>query len=324
MSKQKGLPTLISEKPILMRSMATKGYFYAILAAFFFAFIAIIGKPLMKSGILPLQLMFYQYGFTIVFLALWLLFKKSGSLIFSKEIGFSLLLQGLIGSVGTNFFFYAALKTLDAGMCSMLLFLNPVFVTIFFAITGLRQLRWYNYLSLILSVVGSVLVLGLLGESAPQVSVIGVILGLGSALCYGFYNLFGDLKLKAINPNIINFYSVCVGFLSSAVILFVTQTPIAIPMSNMPVIGLLALFTGVLPVLFIFKSLQIIGSEKVTIIASVELPMTLLLAFLFLGENLEAIQLAGVLLIVASTMLLHFNEQNHHQKMIEQGAKHVQ
>lgn len=302
----------------------TKGYVYAMLAAFFFAFIAILGKPLMTSGITPFQLMFYQYGFIIFFLGLWFFFRKSGSLIFKKEVCFSLLLQGLIGSVGTNFFFYAALKTLDAGMCSMLLFLNPVFVTLFFAITGIRKLRWHHYLSLILSVVGSVLVLGLLGLTAVQVSVQGVLLGLGSALCYGFYNVYGDLKLKAIHPNVINFYSVCVGFLCSAALLLVTQTSFVISISQIPAIGILALFSGVLPVLFIFKALQIIGSEKVTIIATVELPMTLLLAFLFLGEKLVTIQLVGVAMIVASTVLLHFNEKENLKVNRKQGAKYVQ
>lgn len=305
----KPTPTAVTGASKKRLDRTTKGYVYALLAAFFFAFIAILGKPLMTSGITPFQLMFYQYGFTIVFLGMWLLTRRSGTLVFKREICLSLLIQGLIGSVGTNFFFYAALKTLDAGLCSMLLFLNPVCVTLFFAMTGIRKLHWHNYVALLLSVAGSVLVLGLLGVTDVQVTVQGILLGLGSALCYGFYNVYGDLKLKAINPNVINFYSVCVGFLCSAALLLMTQTPFIISLSQIPAIGILALFSGVLPVLFIFKSLQIIGSEKVTIIATVELPMTLLLAFLFLGENLVAIQLVGVLLIVTSTVLLHLNEK---------------
>ena len=50
----------------------TYGYIYGILAAFFYALVAIVAKPLVMGGTHPFQVTFYQYLFTILILGIWI------------------------------------------------------------------------------------------------------------------------------------------------------------------------------------------------------------------------------------------------------------
>lgn len=286
----------------------TYGYIYAVLAAFFFALIAIIGKGLVSGGTHPLKLTFYQYLFTILLLGVWLILRKRSAIRCDKKKLLSFALLGVIGGAGTNLLFYSALQYLDAGITSMLLFIHPVYITLFFAVTRIRSMKPINYASVLIAVCGAAIVLDVF-SSSRSLSAAGITLGILSGVCYAFYNLFADLKLKSEDPNVINFYA-CIGALSFVTILVAfSGIGFSVKLTDLPPIIFLAGFSGILPVYFIFKALQFIGSEKVSVIASVELPMTLIMAFAFLKEHMKPIQLFGVLLIIISTVLLHYNEK---------------
>ena len=286
----------------------TYGYIYAILAAFFFALIAIIGKNLISGGAHPLQITFYQYVFTNLILGSWLALRKPDALCRAAKRWLDFALLGIIGGAGTTLFFYSALQFLDAGISSMLLFINPVYITIFFAVTKLRKIQAVNYFSVLLAVAGAAIVLDLF-SGAFHLSVMGIVFGVLSGISYAFYNVFADLRLKTEEPNIINFYASVSAMVITFLLLAASGMGFFIKLSDLPPVIFLAGFSGILPEYFIFKSLQYIGSEKVSVIASVELPMTLIMAFTILKEQMKPVQLLGVLLIVVSTILLHYHEQ---------------
>jgi len=65
-----------------------------------------------------------------------------------------------------------------------------------------------------------------------------------------------------------------------------------------------SLLTNLLPILFLFKGINLIGSEKAGIVAVAELPFTLLVAFIFLGETLTFIQITGIVLVIIAVFVL--------------------
>lgn len=286
----------------------TYGYFYAILAAFLYSMVSVVAKGLVSDGIHPVQVTFYQYLFTITILGIWNMLRNPGAMRCSmKQIG-TFALLGVIGGACTNILFYSALQYLDAGISSMLLFLHPVFITIFFAVTKIKKLHLINYLSVLMAAVGAAIVLNVF-TGHMTFSAAGIGLGIISALTYAFYNVFADLKLKEEEPNVINFYACAASMLFTAAILGIKGIGFAVEPSSLPTIFFIAAFSGVLPAYFFFKALQYIGSEKVSVISSVELPLTLLLAFAVLREHMELIQLLGIAFIVTATVLLHRNER---------------
>ncbi len=288
-----------------------KGYLYACTAAFFFAFIAIIGKRILGHGIGPFQLLATQYFFTIIILFVFLLATNRNALKTNWSEIKLFMLQGIIGSAFTNLLFYTALQTINAGMASLLLFINPVYITLFFSISGLRKIQKHNWFALIVAIIGSILVLNLFQKGQNQIAIQGLIFGGLSGLCYAFYNVFADIKLKTINPNKINMYSSMFGLIFTLIIGVITGQNLQFPIDYVPSIFALSILAGILPILFIYKALEQIGSEKVSVIASLELPITLILAYIVLNEQMQWVQIAGVIMVIAATFILHLNEPNH-------------
>ena len=164
-----------------------------------------------------------------------------------------------------------------------------------------------NYISVVIAVSGAALVLDIFSGSL-EFSAAGLILGLLSGLSYAFFNVFADLKLKSEDPNVINFFSCIASLLLTTILLTFRGIGFSVEVTDLTSILFLAIFSGILPEYFLFKAFQYIGSEKVSVIASVELPMTLFMAFTLLNEHMGSIQLFGVALIIISTVLLHYNE----------------
>ena len=81
-----------------------------------------------------------------------------------------------------------------------------------------------------------------------------------------------------------------------------------VPSESIVWLMLNAIFASVIPVYFAYHSLQLIGSDKFSVISTIELPMTLVMAFLLLNERLTPIQLIGMSLVVGSIILLRLLE----------------
>lgn len=286
----------------------TYGYLYAISAAFLYALVAIVAKRLVMTGMHPFQITFYQYLFTITILGIWICIRNRSAFRCSlKKVGLFALL-GIGGGGATNILFYSALQYLDAGISSMLLFLHPVFITVFFAATRIKIIRKINYFCVLIAACGTAIVLDIFSDSL-HFSTVGIALGIMSGMTYAFYNIFADLKLKAEEPNVINFYACTAALLFTGTVLTTGGIGFAVDPEALPSVFFLAAFSGVLPAYCFFKALQYIGSEKVSVISSIELPLTLVMAFTILKEEMKPIQLLGIVLIVLATIVLHRNEK---------------
>jgi drug/metabolite transporter (DMT)-like permease len=68
----------------------------------------------------------------------------------------------------------------------------------------------------------------------------------------------------------------------------------------------LAVVSGILPIIFIYKGIKLVGADKASIVATSELPLTILMSFLVLGERMNIVQLSGIALIICSIIILQY------------------
>ena len=66
----------------------------------------------------------------------------------------------------------------------------------------------------------------------------------------------------------------------------------------------LAIFSTVIPIFAFYAGMQKLGAARAAILSTIEPVFTLVLAFFLLNERIEAIQLIGGALILASVILL--------------------
>lgn len=278
---------------------------YVALAAFFFALIAIIGKSAFNTGMKVYDLLVMQNAVSAVIMFVYLFIKDKKSMILTRGQLKRVIIQGTFGSTATTVFFYLALEKINAGIASMLIFTHPVFVTLFFVITGIRKISLVNNLALMLAVIGSGMVINLFNLSVAQTPVTGLVYGVICSISYAFFNVFADLKLNDVKSEVLAMYTSVVMFVISAIInpgffsFNITLSP-----QMIFYVFELAVVSGILPVIFLYKGIALVGSEKSTIIATAELPITLILAFLVLKETMVFTQIMGVVFIIGAVLVL--------------------
>ncbi len=287
-----------------------RGYFLVIMAALFFSCQTIFGKVMIRWGLGGLDVTCYQYcvaAFVMVMLSL--LGKRKEIVTEARGNLKGLLLMGVL-SVVTTSCVYLSLETVNAGIASMLLFTNPVFICLFFMLTGIRKIGIWNRMAVIAALLGSMLVLNVFGISSSEISLTGVLFGVASSVSYAAYNVFFDLKLSRLSTFTSVFYTQGVAALIIVAVRYRAFFYIADFTPEMILFIVAAsVITCLLPVFFLFRGIAVIGSEKAGVVAVSELPITLIIAFLFLGETLERIQIAGIAVVVAAVLVLQKENQ---------------
>lgn len=283
------------------------GYIYVLLAAFFFALIAVIGKTVMNTGINVFDLLILQNVMALIFLLVYFTATDIKKLHMDKKSLKAILIQGLVGSAGTTILFYLALQRMNAGIASMLLFTHPVLVSIYFMATKTKKITLTNNLALTAAFIGSVMVINIFNIDISKTPFVGLCFGIMSSVTYAFYNIYADVKLKDFEPLVITFYTT-LSILIVTLILrpgffrfeFIMTSELLIYICE------LAVVSGILPVIFLYKGINIVGADKASIVATSELPITILISFFVLGERMDIVQLSGIVLILCSVIILQY------------------
>jgi len=286
------------------------GYFYVLLAAFFFALIAVIGKTVMNSGIGAFDLLILQHTTSLLLMLVYFAVVDIKKLYLDRDRLKTVLVQGFFGSATTSILFFMALERMNAGIASMLLFTHPVLVSAYFMVTKLKKITLTNNAALISAVLGSMLVLNIFNLDFASTPLAGLMFGIASSAAYAFYNIYADVKLKGFEPLVITFYTT----LSIVVVSLILHPgffrfEFVISAKLLVYVFELAVISGILPVIFLYKGINIVGADKASIVATSELPITILMSFLVLGERMDFTQLMGIALIIASIIILQCDEK---------------
>jgi drug/metabolite transporter (DMT)-like permease len=285
-----------------------KGYIFTISAACVYASQVILGKYILTAGTDAWTLAFMQVCISTVVMLVIGVSKAPEGLKAKYTIQRSdfkwFFLIGLLGGLGVQLALYYCLERVDAGIGSMLLFLHPVVICIFFLISGVRSLTRLNIIALGVVLLGSLLVLNIFGESHTWTWV-GIMFGVICFLCCAAFFLILDLKLSQYPISVIFFYDWGIAALIMLVLNpMVFKNIVVLSPQMIALIIIISSVTTVLPSFLLAKGVILIGSERATVVGTLELPITVLLAYLFLSEIMVPMQLLGVVLVVSAVAAL--------------------
>ncbi len=286
------------------------GYLLIALSAFCFSLNGIISSFLFKSGIKTYDLIIMQNISQIFILLIYFSFNKLKDLKITKEDLRIISLQGLFASTPTAVFYYIAIQRTNTSIACLLLFTNPIFVTLYYIIFEKQRNNMNKIIAVIVVFVGSALVLNVSPKNFSHISVIGITAGILSSVSYAFYNVYADKKLRKYSPGVILFYCTIVVFLIISTInvnfyfrlreLDFQMLKFALPVSTI---------ANILPVVLLYTGIKRIGAQSASIVATGEVPFTIVLSFLVLGETLSLIQVFGSILIVGAILCLTLMEE---------------
>lgn len=256
------------------------------------------------SGISPVNLAFWRDLATFACLLLGIILLKPALLRVNRRDIPWFIAMGVI-SVG----FLHVIWTINilwngAALATVFQANAPIFVTIIAWLIWRESLSMRKVGAITLALIGTALVARLDTHGTIRLSIMGLVIGLTSALSYGLYSIFGKKLGGTYNPWTVLVYSF--GF--ATLVLFPFQ------------IGSSLLKTITLPVLLSFAALVLfptllgyglytiglgrLPASTAAIVATAEIPFAAIYAYFALGERLTSWQILGAILIVGGVILV--------------------
>jgi drug/metabolite transporter (DMT)-like permease len=202
---------------------------------------------------------------------------------------------------------FHALTMIDASIERVLMFSYPAMVVLY---TSVRSRAWPTgpvLLALVLTYAGIFLVVGGLDGAALRANALGALLVIGSAMTYAAYFLIGERHTRVIGSSRFTLIAMTCSAMALAAHFLVLRGPAElgqIPAKGWVLLVTLGTLVMFVPALMQAEGIRRIGAARGAVVSTAGPPMTILLAWLLLGERMSAWQFAGVGAIVAGILAL--------------------
>ena len=192
-------------------------------------------------------------------------------------------------------------------LAAILMYTAPAFVMLLSALLFREKVTGKKLLALVLAFGGCVLASGLVGGGL-ELTLTGLLLGLGSGLFYASYTIFARLAMRHYGTMTVTFYTFVVAALGSLVLwLFGVGDLASAAWTGGAVWNLagLLLLSTVAPYLLYTRGMEgLRDGGKASILASIEPVVAAIVGVLAFGEPMGLGVLGGLACIVASVVIL--------------------
>ena len=288
-----------------MDKKSVLGDILIIIAGLFWGSMGIFVRHLNGLGFTSIQVACLRLTMAGVIFALILLIKDpKGFKIKPKDIPLFLAL-GLVSILFFTCCYFTAIRLMTMSTAAILLYTSPIWVMILAIIFLKEKITLNKIIALVLAFIGCVLVSGFGGK----ISVVGILVGLGSGLGYGLYSIFGTFALRKYSPYTVTTYTFLIAGLGS--IFVANPADLADKISKTESLpGLLgfvlltSVVTAVIPFLLYTLGLNKTSAGKAAVLATVEPAAATLFGFFVMGETLGPVAICGILLVFAAIIVL--------------------
>jgi len=290
------------------------GAVYALIGAILFGANGSLVKVIIDAGISPLQLTLFRTLGAAVLAGLVLLATDRVMFRLPWRRILSLALLGIAGIAVLQAAYALAIQRLPVGITLLIEYLAVLIVPIFALLVYRERVRPQVWGAIVL-ILGGLAVVAQVWDS--HLDVIGVLLALLAAVSLAFYFIFGERQITATSPLAAMFWgslfagafwATCSGWweldpatLSATASLEGALTEIRLPVWLLIVVTIA--FGTFLPFLLSFLAIKRLRPTAAGILASSEVVFAFAVAWLWLGERLDPLQLTGTAVVLAGIVL---------------------
>lgn len=275
------------------------------LALAFFGAIAFSGKAIIvklayRYGVDAVTLLMYRMLFALpvfLFMAWW---AGRGKAALTRKDWLGVIGLGFSGYYLASYLDFAGLAYISAALERLILYLNPTLVVIFGWVVYKRGITWGQFVGMLISYSGVLLVFGReMGEQGSNAAW-GTLLVFGSAVSYAIYMVYSGEMVKRLGSLRL------VGLASSVACFFcIAQFLITHPLSAMqvaPQVLWLSLLNStactVAPVLMVMMAIERIGAGMTAQTGMIGPLSTILMGVWLLDEQINVWMVAGTSLVM--------------------------
>lgn len=280
------------------------GYIAGILAGVSYGTNPLFGKALMESGVPIMVMLFFRYAFAALFLAALMLFKKESFRATRSNLGL-LILLGLFFA-GSSITLFCSYEYIPSWLATTLIYLYPVIVALMMVFLRIYP-GWQTWTAIAATFVGIVLLSTPSGD--VPIRPLGVLLAVGSALCYSFYLVIinRSKRIRNVSEHTLTFYSLVTGAVLFAIIRTIQGGGMLTGVDTFAdwgnLIGL-ALIPTMVSMLTIAISSRSIGPTKTAVLGVFEPLTAILIGTMVFGEALTTKMVVGIAICVAAVVFM--------------------
>ena len=283
-----------------------------ILAGCFWGSMGIFVRQLGTYGFTSAQIVCIRVTLAALFFSILLLIKdRSGFRIALRDLPLFLAL-----GFGSILFFtvcyFTAITMMPLSTAAILLYTSPIWIMLMSVLFFREKLNGKKLLALALAFAGCVLVSGISGE---EITLTGLLVGLGSGIGYGLYSILGTVALRKYSPYKVTAYAFL--FAAAGSWLVCGPADMTAKFSAAPDLlplllfcGLTALVTAVVPFLAYTLGLRTVEASRAGILATIEPMVATLVGILVFSEPLTPVSGIGIVLILSAVILLNIRAKN--------------
>lgn len=198
--------------------------------------------------------------------------------------------------------YFVSLRYLTAGLATIVLYTSPTFVVVLSAAFLDERITRRTLLAVALAIGGVALVVGTDTAGAEP---LGVVLGLGAAVCYATYTTGSRFALGGMAPRAL-MIGVLLGTTVSMIVYGVLDGRLSAPGGGAEwgvVLGLAVVSTMIPHVLF-YEGVDRLAASRVGVVATVEPVVTVILGAALLDEAVTPFVVAGGALVLGGVLLV--------------------
>ncbi|MFA6540478.1 MAG: DMT family transporter [Bacteroidota bacterium] len=282
-----------------------KGYLSISAAAILWGIAATVAKFFFNRHYEPLILVQMRVSIAFVILFTYFLFKNPEVLRFRLKDIPHVLIVGVLGVAGSNYFYYAAIKETNVSTAILVQYTAPIMVMLYAAGFQKEKLFASKVTALVLSISGIFLAIGAYNPDIIKANGYGIILALLAAVSFSIFNVSGKELTKK--------YSVWTGliyFLGAATVFWsFINNPVQIVDAHYTnedwgVFAVISVISILLPYSLYYFGLLHVQSSKAIIISTLEPVVAIISEWLFLEGSMGLIQIFGAVLVISAIVIL--------------------
>ena len=291
---------------------AGKGVAFVSICGICWGFHGVMIKYAIGLGESFMQVLLVEVSFAFVFFA----FFGSRFLKRVRPQGFlqwfRLILIGL-ATIGVGYFLFLSYSLGPVAIPATLMFLYLPIVYGFSIFTKNQRLSLIKSFAILSVLMGAILTTQIFSTFHQMSFFASVIAASCASMCYSIVFILTPGVAAYTSAEFRAFTVSGIGLLGCILILLIAPSLWYDLGDNAVKFYIFALLLGVvgqaLPVISLMKGLPLTGSSLGGVVASIELPIAVLSAFILLGESLTAVKIFGVLLVLLGIVIYNFAEK---------------
>lgn len=289
--------------------MKTRAYLYIIGAAALWGLIGLFVKAIAAQGFSSMQIVALRAIASTICITLVMLWRGLDQLRIALRDIWMFIGTGILSLVFFNFCYFNCIQSSSLAVAALLLYTAPAFVMLMSLLLFDERFTAKKGLALVCTFIGCGCVTGAL-EGGLNLTLSGLLYGLGSGLGYALYSIFGKYAVQKYSSLTITAYTFY--FAVIAAVPLAGFDSAALSRINLTTIGGslgLGLVCAVIPYLLYTKGLEQVEPGQASILATIEPFVAAIVGMLCFAEPMTFSKAIGMLLIFCSIVILNIREK---------------